>query len=253
MEAREILTRFKKNEITLEEAEHYFRKEPFEKMGGYAKLDSHREVRSGFPEVIFCSGKADEHFVRIFQKLYEDNGEVFGTRASRHQYELVKDLLPGVEYDDLSHIIKIEKKHEEHIGKIAVCTAGTADIPVAEEAAQTAEYFGTHVERIFDVGVSGIHRLFSRLEVIQEANCVVAVAGMEGALASVLGGLVDKPVIAVPTSVGYGASMHGLSALLTMINSCANGIAVVNIDNGYGAGYIATQINRLAVRENQEQ
>ena len=253
MEAREILTRFKKNEITLEEAEHYFRKEPFEKMGGYAKLDSHREVRSGFPEVIFCSGKADEHFVHIFQKLYEDNGEVFGTRASRHQYELVKDLLPGVEYDDLSHIIKIEKKHKEHIGKIAVCTAGTADIPVAEEAAQTAEYFGTHVERIFDVGVSGIHRLFSRLDTIQEANCVVAVAGMEGALASVLGGLVDKPVIAVPTSVGYGASMHGLSALLTMINSCANGIAVVNIDNGYGAGYIATQINRLAVRENQEQ
>ena len=173
LEAREILTRFKKNEITLEEAEHYFRKEPFEKMGGYAKLDSHREVRSGFPEVIFCSGKADEHFVHIFQKLYEDNGEVFGTRASRHQYELVKDLLPGVEYDDLSHIIKIEKKHKEHIGKIAVCTAGTADIPVAEEAAQTAEYFGTHVERIFDVGVSGIHRLFSRLEVIQEANCVV--------------------------------------------------------------------------------
>ena len=152
LEAREILTRFKKNEITLEEAEHYFRKEPFEKMGGYATLDSHREVRSGFPEVIFCSGKADEHFVHIFQKLYEDNGEVFGTRASRHQYELVKDLLPGVEYDDLSHIIKIEKKHKEHIGKIAVCTAGTADIPVAEEAAQTAEYFGTHVERIFDVG-----------------------------------------------------------------------------------------------------
>ena len=175
--------------------------------------------------------------------------------AAHHQPGDLVDfrLLQGVEYDDLSHIIKIEKKHKEHIGKIAVCTAGTADIPVAEEAAQTAEYFGTHVERIFDVGVSGIHRLFSRLEVIQEANCVVAVAGMEGALASVLGGLVDKPVIAVPTSVGYGASMNGLSALLTMINSCANGIAVVNIDNGYGAGYIATQINRLAVRENQEQ
>ena len=246
MEAREILTRFKRNEITLEEAEHYFRKEPFEKMDDYAKLDSHREIRSGFPEVIFCSGKADEHFVRIFQKLYEQNGEVLGTRASRHQYELVKELLPGVEYDEVSHIIKIEKKEKKHTGKIAVCTAGTADIPVAEEAAQTAEYFGTHVDRIFDVGVSGIHRLFSSLDVIQEANCVVAVAGMEGALASVLGGLVDKPVIAVPTSVG-------LSALLTMINSCANGIAVVNIDNGYGAGYIATQINRLAVRETEEE
>lgn len=220
MEAREILTRFKRNEITLEEAEHYFRKEPFEKMDDYAKLDSHREIRSGFPEVIFCSGKADEHFVRIFQKLYEQNGEVLGNQGPpRHQYELVKELLPGVEYDEVSHIIKIEKKEKKHTGKIAVCTAGTADIPVAEEAAQTAEYFGAHVDRIFDVGVSGIHRLFSSLDVIQEANCVVAVAGMEGALASVLGGLVDKPVIAVPTSVGYGASMHGLSALLTMINS----------------------------------
>ena len=253
METREILTRFKNGELSMEETEHYFRKEPFEEMDDYAKLDSHREIRSGFPEVIFCSGKADEHFVRIFQKLYEQNGEVLGTRASRHQYELVKELLPGVEYDEVSHIIKIEKKEKKHTGKIAVCTAGTADIPVAEEAAQTAEYFGAHVDRIFDVGVSGIHRLFSSLDVIQEANCVVAVAGMEGALASVLGGLVDKPVIAVPTSVGYGASMHGLSALLTMINSCANGIAVVNIDNGYGAGYIATQINRLAVRETEEE
>ena len=248
METREILTRFKNGELSIEEAEHYFRKEPFEEMDEYAKLDSHREIRSGFPEVIFCSGKADQHFVQIFRKLYEDNGEVFGTRASRHQYELVKDILPGVEYDELSHIIKIEKKDKEHIGKIAVCTAGTADIAVAEEAAQTAEYFGSHVERIFGVGVSGIHRLFSRLDVIQDANCVIAIAGMEGALASVIGGLVDKPVIAVPTSVGYGASLNGLSALLTMINSCANGIAVVNIDNGYGAGYIATQINRLASR-----
>ena len=253
METREILTRFKNGELSIDEAEHYFRKEPFEEMDDYAKLDSHREIRNGFPEVIFCSGKADEHFVRIFQKLYEQNKEVLGTRASRHQYELVKDLLPGVEYDEVSHIIKIENKEKKHTGKIAVCTAGTADIPVAEEAAQTAEYFGAHVDRIFDVGVSGIHRLFSSLDVIQEANCVVAVAGMEGALASVLGGLVDKPVIAVPTSVGYGASMHGLSALLTMINSCANGIAVVNIDNGYGAGYIATQINRLAVRETEEE
>ena len=213
MEAREVLTKFKQNEITLEEAEHYFRKQPFEEMD-YAKLDSHREIRSGFPEVIFCSGKADVHFTQIFKKLYEENGEVFGTRASRHQYELVKELFPQTEYDEISHIIKIEKEKKEHVGKIAVCTAGTADIPVAEEAAQTAEYFGSEVERIYDVGV-----------------------------------LVDKPVIAVPTSVGYGASMHGLSALLTMINSCANGIAVVNIDNGYGAGYIATQINRLGIRE----
>ena len=245
MEAREILTRFKRNEITLEEAEHYFRKEPFEKMDDYAKLDSHREIRSGFPEVIFCSGKADEHFVRIFQKLYEQNGEVLGTRASRHQYELVKELLPGVEYDEVSHIIKIEKKEKKHTGKIAVCTAGTADIPVAEEAAQTAEYFGAHVDRIFDVGVSGIHRLFSSLDVIQEANCVVAVAGMEGALASVIGGLADCPVIAVPTSVGYGTAFGGVTALLSMLNSCASGVSVVNIDNGFGAGYLANLINNM--------
>lgn len=248
METREILTKLKQGIIPIEEAERYFRKQPFEEME-YAKLDSHREIRSGFPEVIFCSGKADAHFVEIFKRLYEDNGEVLGTRASYHQYELVKEILPQTKYDEISHIIKIEKPQKKHVGRIAVCTAGTADIPVAEEAAQTAEYFGAHVERVYDVGVSGIHRLFSRLDVIQEANCVVAVAGMEGALASVLGGLVDKPVIAVPTSVGYGASLNGLSALLTMINSCANGIAVVNIDNGYGAGYIATQINRLAAKE----
>ena len=245
MNTREVLTQLKNGEISIEEAEHYFRQQPFEEVEEFAKLDTHREVRNGFPEVIFCSGKAEEHFVRIFRKLYEKNGEVLGTRASRHQYELVKELVPGVVYDEISHIIKKEKDGKKHIGNIAVCTAGTADIPVAEEAAQTAEYFGSAVQRIYDVGVSGIHRLLARLDTIQDANCVIAVAGMEGALASVLGGLVDKPVIAVPTSVGYGASFHGVAALLTMINSCANGIAVVNIDNGYGAGYLATQINRM--------
>ena len=187
-----------------------------------------------------------QSFGSIFSHLYEADGEVFGTRANEHQYALIREKFPQVSYDDKSHIIKIEKEDKTHIGSIAVCTAGTADIPVAEEAAQTAEYFGSHVERIYDVGVSGIHRLFSQLDLIQSANCVIAVAGMEGALASVLGGLVDKPVIAVPTSVGYGACMEGLSALLTMMTSCANGIAVVNIDNGYGAGYIANQINHLA-------
>lgn len=245
METREILKKVRSGEMTVEEAEGFFRREPFQEMG-YAKLDTHREVRSGFPEVIFCSGKADEHLLRIFGRLYEEHGEAFGTRASQSQYELLRKTYPQVQYDPISHIIKIEKPGKKREGLVAVCTAGTADIPVAEEAAQTAEYFGTYVQRVFDVGVSGIHRLFSRLEVIQEANCIVAVAGMEGALASVLGGLVDKPVIAVPTSVGYGASFHGLSALLTMINSCANGIATVNIDNGYGAGYLATQINRMA-------
>ena len=243
----EILEKVKNGEISIEEAENYFRREPFEEMG-YAKLDTHRKVRSGFAEVIFCSGKSDKHLLNIFKRLYEVEGEVFGTRASKHQYELIHKHFPKVKYDPISKIIKIEKENKKRIGKIVVCTAGTADIPVAEEAAQTAEYFGSNVERIYDVGVSGIHRLLSRLDLIQSANCIVAVAGMEGALARVIGGLVDKPVIAVPTSVGYGANLNGLSALLTMINSCANGIAVVNIDNGYGAGYMATQINRLGER-----
>ena len=230
--------------MSVEDAERYLKRQPFEEME-FAKLDSHRKLRSGFPEVVFCSRKSDEHLIQIYTKLYEMEGEVLGTRASRHQYEIVKAVLPQVVYDENSHILKIEKE-KERIGKIVVCTAGTADISVAEEAAQTAEYFGSNVQRVYDIGVSGLHRLMGRLEDIQSANCVVAVAGMEGALASVIGGLVSRPVIAVPTSVGYGASFNGLSALLTMINSCANGIAVVNIDNGYGAGYMATQINRLA-------
>ncbi len=244
MEAREILEAVKAGSLSVEEAEQMFRRQPFEEMG-FAKLDHHRKLRSGFAEVVFCQGKAEEHLKNIYKRLYDEEGEVFGTRADSHQYEVVKSILPQVSYDPISRILKVEKE-KPHTGRIAVCTAGTADIPVAEEAAQTAEHFGSHVERIYDVGVSGLHRLLARLEVIQSANCVVAVAGMEGALASVIGGLVDKPVLGVPTSVGYGASMHGLSALLTMINSCANGIAVVNIDNGYGAGYMAAQINRLA-------
>lgn len=248
MEAREILEQVKTGEISVSEAESYFRRQPLEELG-YAKLDTHRKLRSGFAEVVFCSGKADEHLLRIYERIYEAEGEVLGTRASKEQAALIQDKFSEAEYDALSRILKIEKKDKKRIGQIAVCTAGTADIPVAEEAAQTAEFFGNRIERIYDVGVSGIHRLLSRVETIQSANCVVAVAGMEGALASVIGGLVDKPVIAVPTSIGYGASMNGLSALLTMINSCANGIAVVNIDNGYGAGYMAAQINKLAVHE----
>ena len=228
----------------------FLKKQPYEELG-YVKIDSHREIRSGFPEVIYCSRKPDEYLVSIYQRMYQENGEVFGTRASEHQYHLVKEVIPDIIYDPMSHILKAEREDKKRIGKVAVCTAGTADIPVAEEAAQTAEYFGTNVVRIFDVGVSGIHRLLSRVDAIQEANCVVVVAGMEGALASVIGGLVSNPVIAVPTSVGYGASMNGLSALLTMVNSCANGVAVVNIDNGYGAGYMATQINRLACRREE--
>ncbi len=247
MELREMLERVKSGEVSVEEAIKYFGKKPFEDMG-YAKLDTQREIRSGYPEVVYCSGKADEHLLKIFETLYQENGEVLGTRASMEQYELVRQSIPDINYDKISRILKIEKPGKQQNGLIAVCTAGTADIPVAEEAARTAEYFGNRVERIYDVGVSGIHRLLSNVDNIRAANCVVAVAGMEGALASVIGGLVERPVIAVPTSVGYGANMGGLSALLTMINSCANGIAVVNIDNGYGAGYIASQINRLGVR-----
>lgn len=214
---------------------------------GFTKLDTGRKERTGFGEVVFCQGKRNEFLKDIFSRLFEANGEVLGTRATQEQFELVKEILPQATYDSVSRIIKVQGEKKKLIGNIAVCTAGTADIPVAEESAQTAEFFGSYVERIFDVGVSGIHRLLSQTEKLEKANVVVAVAGMEGALASVIGGLVSVPVIAVPTSVGYGANLGGLSALLSMINSCANGISVVNIDNGYGAGYIATQINRLAV------
>ncbi len=238
----------------------------YEEMG-FAKPDTGREERTGFPEVIFCEGKPDDYLAEIYKKVFDREGRVFGTRASEAQYELVRGVLPQVRYNKVSRILKITGEATQFgnsdaaetsqaaishdavktgIGEIAVCTAGTADIPVAEEAAETAEFFGSHVERYYDIGVSGLHRLLDQVENIRRANCVIAVAGMEGALASVLGGQVKTPVIAVPTSVGYGASMNGLSALLTMINSCANGVSVVNIDNGYGAGYIATQINRLA-------
>ena len=250
MEAREILELVKNGSMSVEEAEGFFRRQPFEDMG-YAKLDLHRRIRSGFPEVIFCSGKPDEFLINIFQRMAEKEGQAFGTRATAEQYELVRKVIPDIQYDPVSRILKLERTPAERKGLIAVVTGGTADIPVAEEAAQTAEYFGSKVERIYDVGVSGIHRLLSQTQKLQEANCIVAVAGMEGALASVVGGLVSNPVIAVPTSVGYGANFGGLSALMTMINSCANGIAVVNIDNGYGAGYMATQINRLACGGNK--
>ena len=249
MQIREILEKVKDGTVSLEDAEKYFRKKPYEDLG-YARLDTQREIRSGFPEVVFCSGKSDSHLLGIFKNIYQESGEVFGTRAESRQYEMLAKEFPDICYDPVSRMIKLSAagKEREKTGLIAVCTAGTADIPVAEEAAQTAEFFGSRVNRIYDIGVSGLHRLLANIDDIQTANCVIAAAGMEGALASVIGGLVSNPVIAVPTSVGYGANFGGMSALLTMINSCANGIAVVNIDNGYGAGYMATQINRLAVK-----
>ncbi len=247
MEIRELLLQVQSGEMSLEQAETELKDLPYKDLG-YAKLDYHRKLRSGFPETVFCQGKPDEYLVQIFKNLWERNGEVLGTRADARQYELVRAAVPEVVYDPVSRILKVERDDKERTGCIAVCTGGTADIPVAEEAAQTAEFFGSFVDRIYDVGVAGIHRLLSQRERIQKANCVVAVAGMEGALGTVIAGLVENPVIAVPTSVGYGANFNGLSALLTMINSCANGISVVNIDNGYGAGYLSTQINRLAVK-----
>lgn len=245
MDIQRILEQVKTGELGIDQASELLKKLPYEDLG-FAKLDHHRELRSGFGEVIFCQGKANSHLQNIYKNFYEHDKNVLGTRASQEQYEKVKELIPAVQYDPLSRILSIQRDQREGIGCIAICTGGTADIPVAEEAAQTAEFFGSRVLRIYDVGVAGIHRLVSKIDDIRSANCVIAVAGMEGALGSVVAGLVDKPVIAVPTSVGYGASFGGISALLTMLNSCAEGLAVVNIDNGFGAGYIATQINRLA-------
>lgn len=247
MDVGALLRQVKDGQIDIGEAEKLLKNLPYEDLG-YAKLDHHRALRSGFGETVFCQGKPDEFLVEIFRKFYDRDGEVLGTRASGEQYELVRRAVPEVVYDPVSRILKAERKEKVRTGLVAVCTGGTADIPVAEEAAQTAEYFGCQVDRIYDVGVAGIHRLLSQRDRLTAANCIVAVAGMEGALGTVVAGLVECPVVAVPTSVGYGASFHGLSALLTMLNSCANGISVVNIDNGYGAGFVATQINRLAVK-----
>ncbi len=252
MDVREILEKVKDGTLSVSAAEAELKNsgisDGFVDMG-YARLDSDRKNRTGFAEVVYCAGKTPEQLCGIYSRLYQSDKKAFGTRASQAQADAVKQIIPCAQYDPLSRILWCdETPAEKKIGKIVVCTAGTSDIPVAEEAARTAEYFGSFVQRLYDVGVSGIHRLLSNMDVFRGANAVIAAAGMEGALASVIGGLVSVPVIAVPTSVGYGASFNGLSALLTMINSCSNGISVVNIDNGFGAAYIATQINRLAVK-----
>lgn len=246
MEIKEILKQLKENNISIEQAEKEIKKNQYEDLG-YAKIDHNRKERVGESEVVFCQGKPDEFLSKIYTTIYKEEGEVLGTRASVSQYELLKKDIPNISYDNISRILKIEKE-KERVGNIAICTGGTADIPVAEEAAQTAQFFGSKVERIYDVGVSGIHRILAQREKLEKANAIIVIAGMEGALASVVAGLVSVPVIAVPTSIGYGANLGGIAALLSMINSCANGISVVNIDNGYGAGYIANQINKLAVK-----
>ena len=213
---------------------------------GCAKLDTHRELRVGYPEVIFCPGKTNEQIKTIISAMMEADANILATRASAENYVAVKEVCPAAVYHPLARTITLTRKKQSLTESyIAIVTAGTSDLPVAEEAAITAEIFGNRVERVVDVGVAGVHRLFDKLDLIRGARAIVVVAGMEGALPSVVGGLVDKPVIAVPTSVGYGASFQGVTALLAMLNSCAGGVSVVNIDNGFGAGYIASMINKL--------
>lgn len=250
MEIKEFLNRYKEGKISIEETEEYLKNLPYQDLD-YAKLDYHRSIRSGFGEVIFCEGKADSHLLGIYKSFSEREGNVLGTRANKIQYELVKKEISDVEFDEVSGVLKIERNKIKKIGKIVVATGGTADIKFAEEAAQTAEFFGANVYRLYDVGISGLHRLLNNLSFFRDANAIVAVAGMEGALPGVIAGLVDIPVIALPTSIGYGANFKGVSALLTMLNSCAEGINVVNIDNGFGAGYNAAQINRLVEKNNE--
>jgi pyridinium-3,5-biscarboxylic acid mononucleotide synthase len=213
---------------------------------GCAKLDTHRELRVGYPEVVYCPGKSTEQVKTIIRAMDERDANILATRADEALFMEIRQICPDAVYHPLARAVTVRKRAMEIPDSyIAVVTAGTSDLPVAEEAAVTAELFDNRVERIVDVGVAGVHRLFDKLDVIRGARVIIVVAGMEGALPSLVGGLVDKPVIAVPTSVGYGASFKGLSALLSMLNSCAGGVCVVNIDNGFGAGYMAGMINKL--------
>jgi pyridinium-3,5-biscarboxylic acid mononucleotide synthase len=242
---RHILEDLKNGNLSVDDAMQTMRELPYEDLE-FAKVDHHRELRTGVPEVIFCQGKTTEQIVQITRAMSVKGNNVLATRAKEEDMETLKKEFPAGEVYKLARIFILKQRDiVPPSTRIAIVTAGTSDIPVAEEAALTAEIFGNYVDRIFDVGVAGIHRLYRQLPIIREAKVIVAVAGMEGALPSVLGGLVDKPVIAVPTSVGYGANFFGLSALLTMLNSCASGISVVNIDNGFGAGYLASMINKL--------
>lgn len=245
MEIKALLHEVKNENVSIEDALSRFAELPYKEMG-FAKIDNHREIRVGYPEIIYCQGKTVNQVREIVEFMNTRNNNILGTRATREMYEAVKEICSEAEYNELARTITVKKKDAPLTDTyIAVVTAGTSDMPVSEEAAVTAEIFGNRVERINDVGVAGIHRLFSKLDAIRGAKVIVAVAGMEGALPSVIGGLVDKPVIAVPTSVGYGASFGGITALLSMLNSCASGTSVVNIDNGFGAGYMASMINKL--------
>ena len=246
MELKKILEDVKNNELDIDSALEILKDLPYEDLR-YAHIDHHRSIRNGYPEVIYCKGKSDEHILGIIDRMNKKNTNILGTRCRKETFEKIIKIYPNAEYEELSQILRIKNEEikEQGKGKILIVTGGTSDIPVADEAYFTAEFFGNKVERLYDVGVAGIHRLLSNRNIIEEARVIVAVAGMEGALPSVVGGLVDVPVIAVPTSVGYGANFDGLAPLLAMLNSCASGISVVNIDNGFGAGYLASIINKL--------
>ena len=240
-----LLKDIKAGKIEIRDALVTLRDLPFEDIG-YATIDHHRALRRGFPEVILGQGKSSEQIIAIIQRMSQQGDNVLVTRVSRRKGLAIQRSIPEARYHPVPGIIALMNHEVEVVGKglILVISAGTSDIPVAEEAALTAEMMGNHVERLYDVGISGIHRLLSKAELIQSANVIIVVAGMEGALPSVVGGLIDRPVVAVPTSVGYGASFGGIAALLAMLNSCASGVSVVNIDNGFGAGYVASLINR---------
>lgn len=244
------MSKLKSQELTVDEAEKMLKYEPFDDLG-YAMIDYHRKIRTGVPEVIYCEGKTAEQIAGIVENMMKHkSGNILGTRCSLEKYEVVRKICPMMTYDESARIVRyINETVPKNKGTIVVACAGTSDLPVAREAALTAEFLGNHVVELYDVGVAGIHRLLSKLDVLAQANVVIAVAGMEGALASVVGGLTDKPVIAVPTSVGYGANFGGVAPLLAMLNSCASGISVVNIDNGFGAGYMAHSINCLGGKE----
>ncbi|MCC8072679.1 MAG: nickel pincer cofactor biosynthesis protein LarB [Clostridiales bacterium] len=244
-ELKELLDKVSSGQISCDEALSVIRTEPYEDLG-FAKVDHHRGVRQGAAEVIYGAGKTSEQIEKItVSMLNHGESSVLITRMSSDAADFLKNSVP-LKYDTLSKIgIAGEVPQNNNIGNIVIASGGTSDIPVAEEAALTAEFYGNKVSRLYDVGVSGIHRLMDNIDVISNAKVIIAVAGMEGALASVIGGVADCPVIAVPTSVGYGANFGGLSALLSMLNSCASGVSVVNIDNGFGAGYLANMINKI--------
>ncbi|MCK4555723.1 MAG: nickel pincer cofactor biosynthesis protein LarB [Candidatus Aenigmarchaeota archaeon] len=237
-----LLDDFKKNKISTDEALEKLKCMPFEDLG-FAKVDHHRVLRNGFPEVVLCRGKTTEQILKIFQSMEKTQNNVLLTRAEENVFEEVKKINKDVKYNALAKTITLEKKKADRKGKVLVICAGTADIPVAEEAIVTLEIMGNEVKKVYDVGVAGLPRLLKHLDDIYNATCIIAIAGMDGACVPTVAGLASCPVIAVPTSVGYGASFGGVAPLLTMLNCCAPGVAVVNIDNGFGAGYFASLIN----------